>query len=169
MTATAERTEWTFDSAIPSRCACGAQVSQWESPAFFCPECGRPLFDEPEAWTQLMNATPPRLANRIVGLRSAANTTIAKQIRAVFKAAGVKGVRVTSGGYCVHVRIPSRTPWHGHELDGHAPMPRYRCPICNRENQVHERATRLILAALPDLDDRSDSQSDYFDFRFLVN
>ncbi len=76
---------------------------------------------------------------------------------------------VTSGGYSIHVRVPSRQPFHHHELEDGIPMRRYRCPICNRENQVHSRLTRIILAALPDLNDRSDSQIDHFDFVFLVS
>jgi hypothetical protein len=43
------------------------------------------------------------------------------------------------------------------------------CPRCQRRHVATLRLTSLILAAYPDLDDRSDSQVDHFDYCLSIH
>ena len=102
--------------------------------------------------------------------RSAGQKERTAMIRQALKASGVRGVSVTmaTGSMCywTHVRaegVPHAqgTDWNAHEAR--------QCPVCLRNQAADKKLTALILAAFPDLGDRSDLQSDHFDFVFTVN
>lgn len=104
-------------------------------------------------------------------VRGAGQKERTKRIRQVLKAAGIRGgVSVTmargAGCYQTDVRIDGiqhapDVDWNKHE---------YReCPVCMRNAAADRRVSAIILGAIPDLDDRSDSQTDHFDFMFTVS
>lgn len=93
-----------------------------------------------------------------------------KAIRDLLKSLGIKGVSVTSatGSMCY---------WTNVRIDG-VPHPRvknwgehrtHECPVCQRNRAAEDKMHRIILAAFPDLGDRSDSMTDHFDFVYTVD
>lgn len=91
-------------------------------------------------------------------------------LRALLKSLGVKGVSVTSarGSMCYwsHIRFdgvphPPVANWCEHNSRV--------CDVCQRNNAAERKVHRIVLAAYPDLDDRSDSQTDHFDFVYTVD
>lgn len=109
----------------------------------------------------------------------------AKLARQLFRQLGLKGISVTTPNYSmakvVEVRLP-RVPEDGHDLTkwphfhsaeccgpGKQHTEATRCPVC-REHSAAELAVEEILArAFPQHDNRSDSQTDYFDYCWSVD
>jgi len=114
-------------------------------------------------------------------IRDRARKEWSKEVRKLLKSIGLGFVSVTTPSYSMassidirfhqdegfregsaheaqHVQIDrserGSNIWHGYG---------YYCPYCQQQWQAHQRLEKIILAAFPDLDDRSDSQSDYFD------
>jgi hypothetical protein len=91
------------------------------------------------------------------------------KIRGLLKACGIKGVSVTSavGSMCYWTNVRFETPDHlpGTDFTTHLA---YECPVCRVARLGEKIITGHILAAFPDLDDRSDSQVDHFDYVFSV-
>jgi hypothetical protein len=131
------------------------------------------------ALCSVLEAPIPQVRNR--QLRSQPRKIWAIQIRQLFKDLGIKGVSVTVPNYSmaqvVNIRLPSvsfndeheaqhlvidsayraqadPTPWMGFA---------YYCPICQEQQAAHKHIKEIVLAAFPDLDDRSDPITDYFD------
>ena len=101
-------------------------------------------------------------------IRSLTQKERSAKIRNMLRAAGVKGVSVTSatGSMCywTHVRFaqlehPAGTNWDHNRLE---------CSTCRVNQQAVRTLESLILAAFPDMGDRSDSMVDHFDFVFTV-
>jgi hypothetical protein len=96
---------------------------------------------------------------------------ISKAIRELYKDLGILGVRV----YCqwsIHIR-PEEPQEHSHIDDSAQSWNlgeyKYRdCPTCQRHGKLKRKLARIILAAYPDLGDRSEIQSDYFDYIFQI-
>lgn len=85
----------------------------------------------------------------------------AKLARQLFKSLGLKGISVTTPNYSmastVHVSLP-RLPWG---------EPGGADAIANHE--AREKVAGILLAAFPNHNDRSDTQSDYFDYCWSFN
>jgi hypothetical protein len=102
--------------------------------------------------------------------------------RQLFKRLGLRGISVTTPRYSmahsVDVRLPaegqhdpdkwphSHRDWCGPNGTGHDEAT--RCPACRDRAAAEKKLEALLLAAFPCHDDRSDSQTDYFDFRWTV-
>lgn len=87
-------------------------------------------------------------------------------IRQALKATGVKGVSIktsTTGRTDISLRgeVHPACDWSTHIV--------HECSTCSRNLAAERKITAIVLAALPDLDDRSDSMIDYFDFVFMVS
>ncbi len=104
-------------------------------------------------------------------VRSLYTKEIAAKIRELFRALGIKKVKVAKGkgtGSCyIHVDYPSgpflmcsdyNEQFHANEAD----------PGVQEARWADKTLKRIILTAFPDLDDRSDSMTDYFDFVFTI-
>lgn len=95
----------------------------------------------------------------------------AKLARELFKKLGLKGISVTAPNYSmaqsVDVRMPKRADYDMEivERDGN----HGRDPAHQANFQAEQRMDAILLAAFPQHDNRSDSQSDYFDFCWSVN
>lgn len=91
----------------------------------------------------------------------------AKAVRVLYKTLGVKGVSVTAPNYSmassIHIQISVDD---GHEHTGGVEYT--NCLICKRYGKAKAKLEALVLAAYPDLDDRSDSMTDYFNFCLMV-
>jgi hypothetical protein len=97
------------------------------------------------------------------------------KIRAALKACGVlmgsvgKGVSVKSatGSMCywTHVEFARAQHAEGTTFFDHNRM---ECPVCQVNITADRKLSALVLQAFPDLDDRSDSMTDYSDFVFSV-
>jgi hypothetical protein len=89
-------------------------------------------------------------------------------IRALFRRLGIKGVSVTTPSYSmaqsVDIAIPDAVE-HDHD-NGHE---RTTCPHCMERFAAERHIERIILAAFPDLADRSDSMSDHFDYCLSIH
>jgi len=89
-------------------------------------------------------------------------------IRQALKDAGVRGASVTMarGSMCYWSDIRVEGIAHTEYPEDHVP---FRCPVCQRNQAAEKKLNAIIMAALPGMDDRSDSQSDHFDFVYSVN
>jgi hypothetical protein len=101
-------------------------------------------------------------------LRSRPQKERSSAIRKLLRQVKIKNVSVTSdhGSMCfgtsvrfVPLACPERGPDHGS----------WNCAICKRNTEAGARLREIILAAFPDMDDRSDSMTDYFDQPFSVH
>ncbi len=105
--------------------------------------------------------------------------------RKLFKQLGLRGISVTTPSYSmassVDVRLPNlsedahdRTRWpHHHTAEccqiqgGHNEA--NRCPACRDESKAGETVEEILARAFPSHDNRSDYQSDHFDFCWSIN
>lgn len=110
----------------------------------------------------------------------------AAHIRALLKDMQVTGISVTCPNYAraqsIDIRLPylpdeseahsqrhaeiddlcrNVYPWTGHANNG--------CQYCKAQNEAQVHIEKVILAAFPDLDDRSDHQADYFDYCLSIH
>lgn len=111
--------------------------------------------------TASLPAAPFALGTR--RLWGAARTSV---IRQALKASGVRGVSIkasTTGRTDIGLKgeVHPACDWSTHIV--------HECPTCSRNLAAERKITAIVLAALPDLDDRSDTMTDYFDFVFMVN
>jgi hypothetical protein len=137
-----------------------------------CKECGAVMVPEgahaPDPLLYaILRADLPSVRNP--DLRKERRTVWAKAIRRLLADLGIKGVSITTPHYSmahsIDVKLPAGTP-HDRGAADHE----YRdCPMCQERNRAQDRITQIILAAFPDLDDRSDSMTDYFDFCLSVD
>lgn len=88
---------------------------------------------------------------------------IAKGVRALFKALGIKGVSVTVPMYSmaqgIRVEVPEEKTF-SEEKQGYALTARY--------HEAKSRLENILLAAFPDTENRSDSQCDHFDYVWML-
>jgi hypothetical protein len=137
-----------------------------------CKECGAVMVPEgahapdPLLYAILRADLPPV---RNPDLRKERRTVWAKAIRRLLADLGIKGVSITTPHYSmahsIDIKLPPGTP-HDRGAADHE----YRdCPMCQERNRAQDRITQIILAAFPDLDDRSDSMTDYYDFCLSVD
>lgn len=96
----------------------------------------------------------------------------ARLARELFKKLGIKGVgvRVSTGAKCitVHVRVPQMIhaacppgeKWSQHDTKA--------CEACIYRRYALDKLAEILGRAFPQHDDRSDSQSDYFDFKWFI-
>ena len=92
----------------------------------------------------------------------------AKLTRGLLKKLGLEGVSVTtpsySGAQAVEVSLPSRSDYL---LEPFGTASR-DCPTKKANYQATLQMERLLVAAFPNSGDRSDSRSDYFDYRWSI-
>lgn len=89
-------------------------------------------------------------------------------IRKAVKAAGIKASVTSATGsmcYWTNVRIDLGVEHPAHDWRTHIVSD---CAHCSERLALRRRVEALILAAYPDLDDRSDVQADYSNFIFSV-
>ena len=115
--------------------------------------------------------------------RCAPRTEQARQARELFRRLGVRGVSVTAPRYSqahsVNVRLPrpgddehDPTRWpHDHsrccgQQAGHEEST--RCPACAQEDATRRKVKAILYAAFPNHRDRSEVQTDYFDFCWSI-
>lgn len=104
----------------------------------------------------------------------------AKLARSLFKSLGIKGISVTTPNYSmaqtVDVRLPNDTfpGFDGFEQWQHASfsdMPDH-LPAkmwMNKRREAVRKVKEILAKAFPNHDDRSDSQSDYFDYCWCID
>lgn len=109
--------------------------------------------------------------------------TWAAKVRGLFKELNITGMSVTTPNHSMASSIDIRTGWEisdAHYLDHveieykqrAVPGPFYGagkfCPLCIERNAAEDHLEKIILAAFPDLDDRSDAMTDYFNYCFII-
>jgi len=108
----------------------------------------------------------------------------AVKVRWLFKDLGIAGLSVTTPNHSmassINIRIPD-APWYGAHEAEHAKIDAAErstgawlgygtfCPFCKETHAARKQIEAIILAAFPDLDDRSHLVEDYFDFCFTIN
>jgi hypothetical protein len=114
--------------------------------------------------------------------RSAPRTVQAAAARSLFRSLGLRGISVTAPRYSmahsVDVRIPRESDAHDqdrwpHDHSACCPDGEHteenRCRVCARESWVRQRIEAILDLAFPNHRDRSDSQSDHFDFCWSID
>jgi hypothetical protein len=95
----------------------------------------------------------------------------AAKVRKLFKSLGIKGVSVTAPSYsmaqAIHIRLPYDS-YHEHATHYTFDEAQQRmvsnCPICAKKNAADRHLEAIILAAYPDLEDRNDPMTDYYNY-----
>jgi hypothetical protein len=120
------------------------------------PLAGNPLLQA------ILNTPIPR--PRRADLRREPRKVWAKAVRSLFKSLGLSGIGVRAPRYSqassIDVTLPGQvthdlSPMRGHDFA--------TCPLCRQEHAAERHVERLIVGAFPDLDDRSEYGTDYFD------
>jgi hypothetical protein len=97
-------------------------------------------------------------------LRHEGRKVWAAQVRKLFKTLGLKGISVTTPSYSmastIEIRLPEAAEHDYAAADHDFPA----CPICLQRHYAAEHVERIILAAFPDLDNRSEHGTDYYDY-----
>lgn len=100
--------------------------------------------------------------------------------RKLFRELGIRGISVTAPNYSmaqsVDVRIPKPADsehhgdkWpHGNSFEL-SRSEATRCPACARRSRIRDKVEGILARAFPNHDNRSDSQSDHFDFCWSIN
>jgi len=92
---------------------------------------------------------------------------LAKLVRGLLKTLGVKGVSVTTPNYSmassIDIRLPRRDDCVG--PDGYYDE---ASEGARENNRVRAKFNEILARAFPQHDDRSDAQSDHFDFKFSI-
>ena len=100
-------------------------------------------------------------------LRHEPRKAIAAHVRNLLKSVGVKHVSVTTPNYSMAQSIKISLLHDSHE---HTPdIDCSNCPRCVRRWTKVVKIGCIILAAHPELNDRSDSQTDHFDYRLSIS
>lgn len=142
-------------------------ASQRLDPLTLCPGASSDMRTESVA-ARITRAPLAALPTERRAIRHLGRTAIAAEIRALLRTLGITGVSVTCPrGACVHIRIPTIDCGH---RDIMVPPYRHRatCRVC-AEGHAAERRIEYILGAAFDIEDRSDTQSDYFNFVYLIH
>lgn len=96
--------------------------------------------------------------------------------RGLFKQFGLRGISVTTPNYSmaqtVQIAVPridddlhDRSKWpHFHDYSDPSRSEATRCPACRERSAAVAKVEKILAIAFPKHDDRSDSQSDYFDY-----
>jgi len=113
--------------------------------------------------SQIEAATIPAVVNP--SLRHEDPKARSWAIRQMLRKVGIKGAHVTvgRGSTCAEVRFlgvacPTRESHN-----------RSACPECKRNLDAEKKVSDIILGAFPDMDDRSDSMTDHFDYKFTIH
>lgn len=102
----------------------------------------------------------------------------AQAVRSLFKEIGIKGVSVTAPNYSqaqtIDIRLPelivdNEQHQKLHDELWHTDRNNTDCPDCSQRWQAKQAIEKIILSAFPDLDNRSDNQSDYFNYCLSFN
>lgn len=112
----------------------------------------------------------PLPAMRRADLRRQERKEWAKAVRKLMKDMGLVGVSVTTPSYSMASSIEVRLPEAAaHERGWQSGHDFATCPTCQQRNRAERRIVDIIVAAFPDMRDRSDYQSDYFDFALSIH
>jgi hypothetical protein len=137
----------------------------------------------PETLAQIEAAPIPGVVNP--HMRHLTRKEWAEAIRSLFKSMGIKNISVTTPSYsmaqAVDIHLPDFWEWEGEHKHRHEEIDTQErnnpvwngygtsCNFCRREWEAKQKIKSIVLAAFPDLDDRSDTQSDYFDYCISVD
>jgi len=113
----------------------------------------------------------------VMGLRAFGRKVWAAEVRKMFKELGIKGVSVTAPNYSmasmIDIRLPKVTECNYDTLtveQQYGDLPHNQlCPACLERWTAEQKIEAILALAFPDLNDRSDGQSDYFDRCFSFN
>lgn len=112
-----------------------------------------------------LSAVPVVCTDR--GIRRKEQAALARKL---FKQLGITGLSVTAPNYSmahsVEVKIPKRDDYMMLSLDGGIDFLNDPTALANR--RISEKVEAILGRAFPCHDDRSDSQSDYFDYKWSI-
>jgi hypothetical protein len=128
-------------------------------------------------YQQIIDAPLPAFRANI---RNLTRKEWAQNVRSLFKSLGLGWVSVTAPNYSmassIDIRFHTPDNFTGAHEAKHAEIDELQrgayewlgyghyCPWCKQQWEAHHRLEQIILAAFPDLNNRSDSMSDHFDF-----
>lgn len=127
---------------------------------------------ETTVFQAILNTKLPAVHNS--HLRQASRKEWAQAVRKLFKELGLTGISVTTPSYSMASSIQISLPSvENSNSDEHVKLhddlwregrPGTDCPKCKERQQAREHLENVILTAFPDLDNRSDITTDYFDY-----
>jgi hypothetical protein len=133
-----------------------------------------PVLDNDPAMASYKSILAAKVPTKVVNEKERGKPLkeIAKDIRALFSSLKIKGVSVTAPTYSmassVEIILPKieLTDAQAWDRGDETPM---LAALRQRYNAVAGKIGEIVLAAFPDLDDRSDARSDYSDSRFHIH
>lgn len=97
--------------------------------------------------------------------RSICRKEQARLARELFKKIGLKGISVTAPNYSMAQSVDVRPPQRNdYTVDSFGRIDYANDPAGKANREADNRLRSILLAAFPSHEDRSDSQSDYFDY-----
>ena len=133
-------------------------------PTRFIDTCGDPSNPQLRA---ILDCPLPAIVSP--SLRRESRKVWAAEVRKLLRSLGIKGVSVTAPNYSMASSIDIHIPAAAEHDRGAAGHEYLSCPTCGQHTRAEKKIRDIILAAFPDLNDRSESQSDYFDFCLSIN
>lgn len=110
----------------------------------------------------------------VTNIRHLTRKEWAQNVRKLIQSLGLQGISVTTPNYSMAQSIVIRLPEtltdndavHKavHDMLDRRNLPSLNCAHCNQRQQARKHLESIILTAFPDLDDRSELQSDSFDY-----
>src|SRR5262245_59495165 len=121
----------------------------------------------------ILKTSLPQIVNP--ALRKESRKVWATAVRALLKSLNIKGVSITTPSYSmaatILIRLPNaldnpNSPEHLrlHDDLWYRGLPSSECPDCGQKQKSRRHLESIILSAFPDLDDRSDRLTDYYDY-----
>ena len=105
--------------------------------------------------------------------RSIARKEQARLLRELLKSLKIKGVSVTAPNYSMAQSVDVSLPRRLDYMKDDGSLPPYAlnewCPARRANIKAREQFNALLAKAFPNHDNRSDSQSDYFDYCWSLN
>lgn len=126
---------------------------------------GVPLALEDPADVAIRSIEAAELPAFVANVREESRREWAKRVRVLLKTLGVVGVSVTVPSHSMAQAIDIEFDALRHKCTD---TPRDRCEACSRVRRADRRLEALILSAYPDLNNRSDSTVDHFDYCLSV-
>ena len=111
-----------------------------------------------------LEAVEARHPGHVANIRNLPRKERSKHIRRLFKTLGLRGFSVTTPNYSMACHTEIDMP----DVEWAEYDPETLNPVLNAYSECIRRVEAIVVKAFPDLVDRSDTMTDYFDYAFTV-
>lgn len=116
----------------------------------------------------IMKATKGSLPTYAIP-RNIERKVFAKTVREMFKKLGIKGASVTTPDYSMASSIDIAIPVYYIDVYDSVTLDRLTSDAGDKSTKLHEQIKMIMANAFPTMDDKSDTMTDYFDFKYMLD